>query len=131
MNWIVQLFFRWLDRRKPGVAFEFSGGFIGSDGRIEFGTKLTNDGTKIARGVVVRGLLDGEQVWQADPVDVPVEAAPVIVNVSLNRPEQADLSKALNDRPIFHGRRFTATAQVARRTLHAAWPQEPESPPVP
>jgi len=126
MNWIVTLFVRWLDRRKPRVRFRWSGGYSGAEGRIEFGTALTNDGTMIARGVVVRGFLDGEQVAQADPVDVPVEAPPIQVNLVLRRPEEADLSKALNDRPIFHGRRFTATATVGQDELTIGWPHEEE-----
>jgi len=68
------------------VAFDFSGGYTGSEGRIDFQAKLTNDGTKIARGVVVRGFLDDQQVWKAEPVDVSVEAAPVIMYVVLDRP---------------------------------------------
>ena len=112
------------NERRAELVFDFSGGYSGSDSRIEFGTRLTNDGTKIARGVVVRGFLDDEPVAEAGPVDVPLEAPPVIVNLALKRPEEADLSKALNDRPIFHGRRFTATAEVDGSTLRAEWPHD-------
>jgi hypothetical protein len=42
------------------------------------------------------------------------------------------LSKALNDRPIFHRRKFTATATVCHRVLVAEWPHEDEpDPPTP
>lgn len=128
MNWLVTLFLRWFDRRKPKVRFKWTGGHAGMAGAIEFGTALTNDGTMIARGVVVRGYLDGVQVAQADPVDISVEAAPVHVSVTLRRPEQADLSKALNDRPIFHGLKFTATATVGSDVLVIGWPHEEEPP---
>ena len=126
MNWLVTLILRWLDRRRPKIHFKWMGGYSGSTNYIDFGTALTNDGTMIARGVVVRGFLDGKQVWQADPVDVPVEAAPVQVNVKLRHPDQADLSPQLNHRPIFHGKRFTATATVGKNMLTIGWPHEEE-----
>lgn len=129
MNWLLSLVYRWRDRRRPTLSFGFTKYVAGNAKSITFQTSLTNDGTKIARGVVVRGFLDGEQVWQAEPIDVPVESPPVIVDVVLRHPDQADLSPALNSRPIFHGRRFTATATAGRRTLRAEWPHEPELPP--
>ena len=126
MSWLVALFLRWFDRKKPKVHFKWTGGLAGSPDYIAFGTAMTNDGTLIARGVVVRGYLDGEQVCQADPVDVPVEAPPVVVDVKLKHPEQADLSPALAHRPIFHGKRFTATATVGDDVLRIGWPHEEE-----
>lgn len=130
MSWLVALFLRWFDRKKTKVRFKWSGGYAGSSDYIEFGTTMTNDGTIIARDVVIRGYLDGDEVWKADPVDVPMEAAPIQVGIKLRHPDQADLSPALNNRPVFHGKRFTATATVGKDVLTIGWPheEEPEQP---
>lgn len=129
MGWLVSLFLRWIDRRKPTVRFRWSGGWSATENYIEFGTDLTNDGTKIARDIVVRGFVDGVQVAEAASADVPVEAPPLQRNLQLARPGHVDLSKALNDRPIFHRRKFTATATVGMRTMTIEWPHEDEPDP--
>jgi len=108
--------------RKLDFRCDFSGGYSASESRIEFGVKLTNDSSKIVRDVVVRGYLDDELVTQGDPVDVPVQASPVVVNIPLKRPKDAELAPELNHRPVFHGRRLVATADFNGTTIRAEWP---------
>jgi len=131
MNWLWQLLFRWRDKPRPHLAIRFHPGSAGSSREVVFRVLLTNDGTLIARGVVVRALLDGEVVVRAEPVDVPVEASPVEVSLPLTHPDQADLSPALNNRPVFHGKKFTAEAEAGGRVVVAEWPHEEEQPPPP
>lgn len=83
MDWLFMLFFWWLDWRKSDVSFEFGPAVAGRDKTVVFTGRLTNDGTKIALGVVVRGLLNGDEVYAADPVDAPLEAPSVrVANLS-------------------------------------------------
>jgi hypothetical protein len=126
LNSLLTLFVRWLDRKRPELHLDWTGAWSASERRIQFAVKLTNDGTKIAHGVVVRGFLDGQQVYQANAVDVPVAAVPVEVVIVLERPDQVDLSAAIANRPVFHGKRFSAIATVAGRVLYLDWLQVPE-----
>jgi hypothetical protein len=126
LNSLLTLFPRWLDRKRPELHLDWTGAWSASERRIKFGVKLTNDGTKIAREVVVRGFLDGQQVYQANAVDVPDEAVPVEVAVVLQRPDQVDLSAALANRPVFYGKRFSAIATAAGRVLYLDWLELPE-----
>ncbi len=129
MNWLLQLLFRWRDKPRPHLAIRFDTYVAGRDRAVVFHVLLTNDGKLIARGVVVRALLDGQEVTLAEPVDVAVQAPPKKVSLSLSRPDQVDLEPRLNNRPVFHGKRFTAEAEAGGRVVVAEWPHEEEPPP--
>jgi hypothetical protein len=122
LNSILTFFFRWRDRPRPAVRIAWSGGWNSSSDYIDFGTRLTNDGTRIARGVTIEAFLDDEHVYTAPPIDVPTEASPISVNVRLTVPSQARLSKALGDQPVFHRRTFSVKAEGQTIT----WPHVPE-----
>jgi len=130
VNWLLQLLFRWRDKPRPHLAIRFDTYVAGRDRAVVFHVLLTNDGKLIARGVVGRALLDGQEVTRAEPVDVAVQAAPEKVPLSLVRPDQADLEPRLNHRPVFHGKRFTAEAEAGGRVVVAEWPHEEEPPPM-
>src|SRR3954464_4354050 len=119
MNTILTLLLRYLDRRKPDIDIAFAPGSHASDREIVFRVKLTNDGTMIARDVLVHAYLDDERVHRCDPVDVPAEAEPVLVRVPLTRPDQVDLSQALGLHPVFYGRTFTVIAETGRSARRA------------
>ena len=132
MNRFVSFFFRWLNRRKPGVSFEFGPTVVGRDKTVVFTGLLTNDGAKIARGVVVRGLLDGDEVYAVDPVDAPMKAPSIRIANLPQKPERADSSKALGDQPLVQRRKLTAAATVGHHVFVAEWPHEDDpDPPLP
>jgi len=70
-------------------------------------------------------------VYEAAPIDVQRESPPEKVYIVLRRPEQVDLFKALNDRPAFFGKTFTAEATLDGVAVAAdEWDHEGEPPPM-